>query len=294
MYRDPDPDHRSWVEQVAERMASPWSQAVLAPPEDHPVRLSVVVPLAEADTRATACLEALRTSVRVSTECIAVAASFTEGQKAVLGVAGGPPLQFVEAGAGADLCALRNAGLGETRGEFVAFVDPSVRVAPLWDAGLLLPFFAAPDVGLTGPVSGQGGPLQSVPHQEAASSEEMARQAQEWRSGHQGFWIETEALAGFCLVGRRQDLLAVGGWDESVTGSDYADLDLSWRIGRHRGRRLLIVGDTLVYRDGSGGGGERSMDGLEAESRSRFLAKWGEEPVLRARFPQEMTGMDGR
>ncbi|WP_067853409.1 mycofactocin biosynthesis glycosyltransferase MftF [Nocardia shimofusensis] len=127
--------------------------------------------------------------------------------------------------------AARNAGLRAATTEFVAFLDSDVVPRSGW-LEVVLGHFSDPEVALVAPrvtaLDPESNALARYEH--TRSSLDLGRREAAVHSGGRISYVPSAAL----LV-RRQALLAVGGFDESLHVAE--DVDLCWRLER-AGRRL--------------------------------------------------------
>ncbi|MBF6355628.1 mycofactocin biosynthesis glycosyltransferase MftF [Nocardia higoensis] len=127
--------------------------------------------------------------------------------------------------------AARNAGLRAATTEFVAFLDSDVVPRSGW-LEVVLGHFSDPEVALVAPrvtaLDAESNALARYEH--TRSSLDLGRREAAVHSGGRISYVPSAAL----LV-RRQALLEVGGFDESLHVAE--DVDLCWRLER-AGRRL--------------------------------------------------------
>jgi O-antigen biosynthesis protein len=143
-----------------------------------------------------------------------------------------------------------NVGLGQSRGQTLALLNPDTVVFPGWLEALRRRL-DDPLVGATGPLSDYVSGDQFVGHhlprnrRSGLSREELSLLVQRL---HQGRSLETRLLIGFCVMFRREVLHRVGLLDEDLfLGSE--DLEISWRLRTH-GYRLLAALDVFVHHEG--------------------------------------------
>ena len=143
-----------------------------------------------------------------------------------------------------------NQGLDRSHTPFVVFLNPDTVVTSGW-LDRLVYHCADPRVAAVGPISNYAAAGQSVDRHwqgtlpTGISPEQAATLLYGWNSGTA---LPTDLLIGFCLLIRRELLVALGGMDERLfIGND--DLELSWRLKSH-GYELLIARDVFVYHEG--------------------------------------------
>ncbi|MFT3866517.1 MAG: mycofactocin biosynthesis glycosyltransferase MftF [Solirubrobacterales bacterium] len=128
--------------------------------------------------------------------------------------------------------AARNAGLAVAGTELVAFVDADCEVAPGWRRGLAALFAADPELALLAPrVRSAPGGSALARHEEAGSPLDLGPHA-----SLVGLDRRITYLPAAALLARRDALLALGGYDESMRFGE--DVDLVWRAlaAGHRAR----------------------------------------------------------
>ncbi|TMC52092.1 MAG: glycosyltransferase [Chloroflexi bacterium] len=164
-----------------------------------------------------------------------------------------PPLGFAAA---------VNAGIEAAAGEVVVLFDPGVElkgdaIAPL------LEVLADPTVVVAGPF-GLRGQSTMKEFEESAGP-------------------EVDAIEGYCMAFRRDDALAVGGFDPRFRFYRIADVELSFRLRDRGGRAVAVSGLPLEKHE------HRLWDSTEPRERERlsrrnmyrFLDRWrGREDLL--------------
>jgi mycofactocin glycosyltransferase len=170
--------------------------------------------------------------------------------------------------------AARNAGLSRVNTPYVAFVDSDVRVAPETLLGLTA-HFADPLVSLVAPLV-RGEAVNARPrwferYEETSPALGLGERACVVRPGAAVAWLPSA-----CLVGRTEQLVAVGGFDAAMRVGE--DVDLVWRLvaagervrydpafqARHDVRRTLRawMGRKFVYGTGGATLAERHPDNI--------------------------------
>ncbi|MEZ5987859.1 MAG: glycosyltransferase [Planctomycetota bacterium] len=179
----------------------------------------------------------------------------------------------------------RNLGFREARNELVAFVDCDVEVLPGCLARLRAALEAEPGRALVQARSllrGNGDdPAEAVVHYDGASLHYVGLMLL------RNFYVPAESLGppavvdvdclqSLCCLGRRSELLAVGGFDEPYFYL-MEDLALSYAL-RMTGRRLALVEDALCWHGAGSAGLSTRGDRLrlpprriELQSRNRWL-----------------------
>ncbi|MFZ5850260.1 MAG: glycosyltransferase [Actinomycetota bacterium] len=171
------------------------------------VATTVVVVTGGHWSQTTACLDAVRATLRAGDELLCV----VPGHLAVPARAVPAGVRRVPAPPGADLAAARRAGLVAARHDLVAFLDDDLLVAPHW-LDPLLRALADPAVGAAGPRSNRVAGPQMLPEvdgaAEAAGSVRAAVRgvAQRLRQEAAGTLTEVGELSRLAVLLRRADV----------------------------------------------------------------------------------------
>lgn len=169
---------------------------------------------------------------------------------------GRPGLQWIATGANLGFSVAANRGLAAARGEYVLFLNPDAQSNDEALAAAVEVLESRPDVGLVG---------VAIRHPDGSLTPTV-EPFFSFRSLRRARWLErVEAPAGdapveidWChgvfLVGRRTDLLALGGFDESYFL--YAeDMDLCHRV-HESGKRVVYLPWVSVVHEGNRAGRE--------------------------------------
>lgn len=99
----------------------------------------------------------------------------------------------------------------------------------------------------------------------------------------------TDFGAAACMLLRRDDFLAAGGFLDAYNPAYFEDADLCLTL-LERGLRTLYVPDVRVLHGGFSSGGEAAAAGLFERNRPVFVARWGEK--LAATHPPSLWPPD--
>jgi GT2 family glycosyltransferase len=157
----------------------------------------------------------------------------------------------------------RNAGWQAARAPIVAFTDDDCAPAPGWLAtgyAVLTQSDAAVVVGRTEPNPAQ------LHNKGAFSRTQRVTEV----SGKRYFQTCN-------IFYRRDDLVAVGGFDERFATKGGEDTDLGWRVLDHGGRDVAFASDALVLHDVTVGSFRAAL---------REAATWRDIPLVTARHPR--------
>jgi GT2 family glycosyltransferase len=181
-----------------------------------------------------------------------------------------------------------NQGLRAAQGRYLVFLNNDTIVTPGWLDGLIAWSLRDwPNVGLVGAVTNYSWPPQqvAVDYQKLDDLNDFAAQR---RHQYAGQALETQRLAGFCLLVRQEVLRQIGGFDERFGLGFFDDDDLSVRA-RRAGFRLLVAQDVFIHHFGS-----RTFTSLGIDIRSQlrqnftqFHAKWGHRETAGYRLPDD-------
>jgi O-antigen biosynthesis protein len=151
------------------------------------------------------------------------------------------------------------------RGEYVCLLNNDTVVTAKWlDALTALAQFS-PSHGMVGPMSNlapEGQRVNSVPYRlgprrgarpgepliDVAAVDAFAR---DHHGEMRGKWIEIEALAGFCLLIRREVLTRIGAALAQWTDLSLFDTDIAGKKARQEGFKLVVCRDLFVHHFGT-------------------------------------------
>jgi GT2 family glycosyltransferase/2-polyprenyl-3-methyl-5-hydroxy-6-metoxy-1,4-benzoquinol methylase len=176
-----------------------------------------------------------------------------------------------------------NAGFGPAndqaaavaRGEFLAFVNSDAIVPPGW-AGPLLAALARPGVGAAVPaLTNEDGTMQAAGALIATDGSVLAYgNGEDVEDPAWQFSRATDFGPAACMVLRRADFLAVGGFLDAYSPAYFEDVDLCLTL-LERGLRTVYVPEVRVLHAGFSSGGEHAAAELFERNRPTFVARWG-------------------
>jgi GT2 family glycosyltransferase len=176
-----------------------------------------------------------------------------------------------------------NAGFGAAnnqaaeiaQGEFLALVNSDAIVPPGW-TGPLLDMLARPGVGAVVPaLVNEDGTMQIAGALAAPDGSVLALGNGDdvddpaWR-----FPRATDFGAAACMLLRRADFLATGGFLDAYNPAYFEDLDLCMTL-LDRGLRTVYVPGVRVLHGGFSSGGEAKAAELFERNRPTFVGRWG-------------------
>jgi glycosyltransferase involved in cell wall biosynthesis len=165
-------------------------------------------------------------------------------------------------------------GLKLARGDYVVLLGQHTVVTDAWLDQLTALAEAAPEIGLTGPMSNAAAPPQRVERVTYADLEGMHRYASRWRDEHRGQWLTVASLSSSCVLIKRRVLDVLGG-RRGIRASGLRRRRLAVRAGR-AGFQLAVAHDLFVHYFDEGtapirgpGAQEPPEAGAEAEAERR-------------------------
>ena len=160
-----------------------------------------------------------------------------------------------------------NLGLRRAAAPYVCFLNNDILVPPGWLEELIRVAESGPSVGLVNPSSNTFGILPPA----GTGWKELARRC----GGHRGEWIEVRYGEGFCLLGRRDLLLTVGGFDETTYEQIYfEDADLGRKIQAQGFRCVMALGTYVWHEGGQTMATRPDRLRLFQENERRFHQRW--------------------
>ena len=188
-----------------------------------------------------------------------------------------------------------NLGAQHASGEFLCFLNPDVIVGPGW----LEPLIAAlddPVVGIAAPVLvDPDGTLQEAGQLVYDDGCTAAVGGPEVMPGDwsNAFSRDVDYASAACWVVRREEFLALGGFDERYRPAYFEDVDYAMRVEQAGRRTRLVVDVPVVHEHASGGSGEAVA--IAERSRDTFRSTWASELASRPTRPDDQwTAIDNR
>ncbi|CAO4175540.1 glycosyltransferase family 2 protein [Methylorubrum populi] len=274
------------------RVLAPGHFALRREPRERPL-VSIVIPTAGRDSviggrtidLLAACLASLReTSTYASIEIVAVDNGDLRPQTraaverhSVRSVTWDKPVFNV--------AAKMNLGARAARGEVIVFLNDDIAViTPDWIEAMLA-LIAIPGVGAVGPrLLFEDGSLQ---HAGVVFGEGLPDHVCRGRPGddpgyHGSSLANRNALAvtGACVMVRRADFEAIGGFDEGYA-INYNDIDLCLRLGE-RGLRTVFCAEASLYHYES----RNRVPTVDPAEQARFRRRWGARLARDPYYPE--------
>ena len=253
------------------------SPSSLIPPLPHSPapRVSVVVPLFNGLPFTQAMVASLQATLPpgLTHEIILVDDGSTDGTRDWLATLGDPPFRVVLNQHNLGFAAANNRGAAVARGEFLALLNNDLVLTPGWLEPMLSAYARlGRRAGLVGNIQyrADDGVLDHAGIGVTAQGKIEHLRAQ---PSPVGGLCEVFAVTAACCVVRREDFLAVGGFDEGfVNGGE--DVDLALKL-RARGKRTVVaLGSSVRHRVSAARGPTTLRD--EQNSR-RLFQRWPAE-----------------
>ncbi len=169
-----------------------------------------------------------------------------------------------------------NQGLAQAEGEYVLFLNNDTIVPTGWlDPLVAVASRHGDGRSLVGPVSNNASPPHPVPVT-YRTLDEIELFAERWATEHARKISIVPRLSAFCLLGKRNFVSTLGGFDEGYGIGLFDDDDLCLRA-KVAGAELVLVRQVFIHHFGSRTFRDLAVDGQRqlTENFRRFAAKWG-------------------
>lgn len=175
-----------------------------------------------------------------------------------------------------------NVGLMMAKGTTVMLLNNDTVVTPRWLSNLMTCLLSHEKIGMVGPVTNYIYGPQQIPVT-YRTLRGMQRFAAAFNRSDATKWSEAEMLIGYCILMRREVMLAVGYLDEGFKIGNFEDDDYNLRA-RLLGWQLRIAGDTFIHHYGSVSMKKLGKKMLQVNARNEqfFKEKWGDKHTVLA------------
>ncbi len=162
-----------------------------------------------------------------------------------------------------------NQGLALARGRSIILLNNDTVVTPGWVSRMAAVLNRHPGTGLVGPMSNSVSGPQLVQSVSYKALDELPMFAAQWAGEHKGQSVETNRLAGFCLLARREVIERIGGLDEQFGSGNFEDDDFGLRA-KLSGFELRIAQDVFIHHAGG-----QTFKGAGIDYSRAMLRNWG-------------------
>ena len=239
-------------------------------------KVSIVIPHYTKFEVTDACLQSIfRTGAAASFEVIVVDDCSPDQSPARL-AHWVPRIRLMRNERNSGFAATCNAGLAAARGEHVVFLNSDTTVTPGWLDELVRVLDSDPAIGLVGPKLLYPGSdfiqhCGSVINENGVNEHIFRRMPGSFAAANRPRIYR--ALTGACLMGRREELLALGAFDVAFHMST-EDTDLCFRYSS-KGRPIVYCPASLVYHhEGFTRGRWEGEHPQESQNRALLLQRW--------------------
>lgn len=235
---------------------------------------TVVMPVWNAWTSTSACLAALKPTLRADDQVVIVDNGSRDETSMFL--PDNDWLEIISNPTNRGFAAACNQGAAASRRSVVVFLHNDTLPPPNWLESLLAPL-SDPTVGAVGPRTNAGSGPQVVgdPAYTPATVDAALNYSRRWHWDHLGQRSEVDFLKGFCLAVRTEAFNGVGGFDTTFGTGGHEDVDLSLRL-QERGWKLLMANDLFLHHFGrvSYKANKREWKSAERQSFRQLVEKY--------------------
>lgn len=200
-----------------------------------------------------------------------------------------PDVRLIENGENRGFPAACNQGMqAAAEGNDLLLLNSDTIVTPRWLANLRRVLAARPEAGAVGCVTNAASHFQQIPV-DYDDIDAMLRFAEGFNVSRPEAWQPWLALAGFCLLIRREAYETIGGLDEAFSPGNYEDDDYCLRL-REAGYTCLLAQDTFIHHFGSVSfrKGETSAEAASKEARFAAILQHNKRRLLeKHHLPQD-------
>jgi GT2 family glycosyltransferase/glycosyltransferase involved in cell wall biosynthesis len=177
-----------------------------------------------------------------------------------------------------------NIGVDEARGDYVVFLNNDAFVQPGWVEALTATLESDPEVAAVGPMFlYPDGRVQEVGALALPTGDVVqVGKGAVWGPDHYDTPCAVDFCSAACLMMRRSDFLAVGGFGFEWEPAYYEDADLCLKLWTSCGKVVVNPGARVVHIESkTTSNSQLRLHNISEINRARFTAKWG--PWLQAR-----------
>jgi GT2 family glycosyltransferase/glycosyltransferase involved in cell wall biosynthesis len=177
-----------------------------------------------------------------------------------------------------------NIGVDDARGDYVVFLNNDAFVQPGWIEALSATMRSDPGVAAVGPMFlYPDGRVQEVGGLALPTGDVVqVGKGAVWGPDHYDTPFAVDFCSAACLMMRKADFLAVGGFGFEWEPAYYEDADLCLKLRARRGKVMVNPAARVVHIESkTTSNTELQLHNISEINRSRFAAKWG--PWLDAR-----------
>jgi GT2 family glycosyltransferase/glycosyltransferase involved in cell wall biosynthesis len=186
-----------------------------------------------------------------------------------------------------------NIGVDDARGDYIVFLNNDAFVQPGWIEALSSTMRSDPDVAAVGPMFlYPDGRVQEVGGIALPTGDVVqVGKGAVWGPDHYDTPCAVDFCSAACLMMRRADFLAVGGFGFEWEPAYYEDADLCLKLRTRCGKVMVNPAARVIHIESkTTSNSELQLHNISEINRARFAAKWG--PWLEARqshLPSEVV-----